>query len=308
VNNRPIKNIAASIHQRLLNEARTSGRPFNELLQHYAMERFLYRLSLSEYSDNFVLKGALMFIAWNAPIWRPTRDIDLLGFVDNRIENIISVTKAICLQSVQEDGLVFNPNTVKGENIIETGEYDGVRITFRGNLGSARIPMQIDIGFGDLVYPSTITTQYPTILDFPSPKVRGYSRESVVAEKLEAMVKLGIINSRMKDFFDVWYLAKMYDFAGIDLSSAILSTFSNRETELPLDVKARMTAVAKDSSKNPQWQGFIRNNRLEDAPESFSQVVEAIIEFLEPVINALIKGQIFDVTWRAPGAWVNTSR
>ena len=143
--NRPIKNIAASVNQRLLNQARTSGCPFNELLQHYAMERFLYRLSLSEYSENFVLKGALMFIAWNAPIWRPTRDIDLLGFVDNRIENIISVTKAICLQSVEEDGLIFDPNTVKGENIIETGEYEGVMITFIGNLGNARIPMQIDL-------------------------------------------------------------------------------------------------------------------------------------------------------------------
>lgn len=177
------KNIAASLRQRLLNKARETGRPFSELLQYFAMERFLYRLSKSEHTDKFILKGALMLAAWKAPLLRPTMDIDVLGRTTNDMEAILAIVKDICGVVVQpEDGLVFNAATVQGERIAEAAEYEGVRVRFRAILDSARIPMQLDIGFGDVVVPEATPTIYPTILDLPAPHLLGYSRESTVAE------------------------------------------------------------------------------------------------------------------------------
>ena len=173
--------IAASVRQRLLNRARDTGRPFSELLQYFAMERFLYRLSRSVHADKFVLKGALMFAAWQAPVTRPTMDIDLLGIMDNSVDAIVAIAKEICLQEVEPDGLVFDPDSLGGERIVEDTDYGGVRVRFRGTLGTARVTMQLDIGFGDVVVPKPETADYPTILDLPVPRLRGYSRESAIA-------------------------------------------------------------------------------------------------------------------------------
>jgi predicted nucleotidyltransferase component of viral defense system len=202
VKGRPPKNIAASVRQRLLMMARETSRPFNELLQYFAMERFLYRLSKSRYADNFVLKGALMLTVWEAPLTRPTMDIDLLGRIDNSIETIADLTREICRQEVELDGIDFDAATVEPERIAEDADYEGIRVRFRGSLDTARIVIQLDIGFGDTVIPSPEPVSYPTLLDLPAPHIRGYSRESTIAEKFEAMVKLGILNSRMKDFYD----------------------------------------------------------------------------------------------------------
>ncbi|MEE8210918.1 MAG: nucleotidyl transferase AbiEii/AbiGii toxin family protein [Acidiferrobacterales bacterium] len=229
---RSVSNVAASVHQRLLNVARQTNRPFNELLQYFAVERFVYRLSRSPHADKFVLKGALMFVVWRAPVSRPTMDIDLLGFVESRIDSIVTVTKEVCMQKVDPDGLLFDPESVQGERIVEDADYQGVRIRFRGSLGTARITMQLDVGFGDVVVPRPTMAAYPTILSFPAPQLRGYSRESAVAEKLEAMVKLGVLNSRMKDFYDIWFLARQFDFDGRILTKAILKTFATRGTTL----------------------------------------------------------------------------
>ena len=190
------KNIAASVHQRLRNKARETGRPFNELLQYFAMERFLYRLSKSPYAVNFVLKGALMLTVWEAPISRPTMDIDLLGRIDNSIEAIVAATKDICSQEVEPDGIIFKPAGIEGQHITEDADYEGVRVRFRGTLGAAQITMQLDIGFGDVVIPAADSLEYPTILDLPAPKLRCYSKKSTIAEKFEAMIKLGALNSR----------------------------------------------------------------------------------------------------------------
>ena len=209
------KNIGASVRQRLLNKARETGRPFSELLQYFAMERFLYRLSKSEYADKFVLKGALMLTAWNAPLLRPTMDIDLLGRIGNDIGAMAAIVREICAGRVEpDDGLVFDAATVQGERIAEAAEYEGVRIRFRATLDAARIQMQLDIGFGDIVVPAAVPTIYPTILDLPAPHLLAYSRETAIAEKFEAMVKLGELNSRMKDFFDIWLLSRSFDFDG----------------------------------------------------------------------------------------------
>ncbi len=296
------KNIGASVRQRLLNKARETGRPFSELLQYFAMERFLYRLSQSPHADKFILKGALMLAAWKAPLLRPTMDIDLLGRTANDIEAIVAIVKELCAVVVQpEDGLVFDADTVHGERIAEAAEYEGVRVRFRATLDAARIPMQLDIGFGDVLVPAAIPTIYPTILHLPAPHLLGYSRETAVAEKFEAMVKLGELNSRMKDFFDLWLLARSFDFDGSRLSEAIEKTFNRRGTVLP---NGEPVALRGEFSGNPQkraqWVGFIRRMKLRDVP-ALTEIVDELRAFLLPVIQALPAREHFHFKWLASG-------
>ena len=296
-------NIAASVRQRLLNKARETGRPFSELLQYFAMERFLYRLSKSDHAGKFVLKGALMFTAWQAPVTRPTMDIDLLGITDNSVDKIAAIAREVCLQEVEPDGLVFEPDSVGGERIVEDTDYGGVRVRFRGTLGTARVTMQLDIGFGDVVVPEPELADYPTILDLPVPRLRGYSRESAVAEKFEAMVKLGVLNSRVKDFFDIWLLSRQFDFAGETLALAIERTFTTRGTTVTGDPIALTEDFAKESFRQTQWHGFVRKNRLQGTPANFADIVEAIAVFLGPVVRALAASEGFQRSWKAPGPW-----
>jgi hypothetical protein len=303
VTGRPSKNIAASVRQRLLNKAKETGRTFSELLQYFAMERFLYRLSKSRYVDNFVLKGALMLTAWEAPLTRPTMDIDLLGRIDNSIETIIDVTREMCRQEVEPDGIFFDVTTIEAERIAEDAEYEGIRVRFRGSLDTAQIVMQLDIGFGDIIIPSPELTNYPTLLDLPAPHLFGYSRESTIAEKFEAMVKLGILNSRMKDFFDIWLISRQFDFNGVTLVEAILKTFSTRRTRIPAEPVALTDAFANDTTKAVQWRGFLRKNRLSGAPKDLMEVIIFIGAFLKPISERLAAGHVFNSTWKAPGPW-----
>ena len=296
-------NIAASVRQRLLNKARETGHPFSELLQYFAMERILYRLSKSAHAGKFVLKGALMFTAWQAPVTRPTMDIDLLGITDNSVDKIAAIAREVCLQEVEPDGLIFEPDSVGGERIVEDADYGGVRVRFRGTLGTARVTMQLDIGFGDVVVPEPEMADYPTILDLPVPRLRGYSRESAVAEKFEAMVKLGVLNSRVKDFFDIWLLSRQFDFAGETLALAIERTFTARGTTNTGDPIALTEDFAKESFRQTQWQGFVRKNRLQGTPANFEDIVETIAIFLGPVVRALAAGEGFQGSWKAPGPW-----
>ncbi len=218
------RNIAASVRQRLLNQARNDKRPFSELLQYYAMERFLYRLSQSGHADRFILKGALMLRVWFSPQastqFRPTMDIDMLGLTSNEEDSIIDKIKDIISVDTEPDGLIFDLDSIRAERITEDADYEGIRVRFTGSLDTARIHMQIDVGFGDIVHPEPVESELPTILDFPAPKLLCYSRESAIAEKFEAMLKLGELNSRMKDFFDIWLLSQQFDYDGADLAEA----------------------------------------------------------------------------------------
>lgn len=297
------KNVTASVRQRLLNHARATGRPFNELLQYFAMERFLYRLSQSPHAERFVLKGALMLTTWGVSLTRPTKDIDLLGQVANDIEPIMAVVKELCRQEVEPDGLDFDATSVLGERIAEEAEYEGVRVRFRGNLGTARVSMQIDVGFGDVVVPGPVSTDYPTILDLPAPRIRGYTRESVVAEKFHTMVLRGLLNSRMRDFFDVWVLSRQFDFEGGVLAAAIRETFARRGLEFEPRPVTLTDEFAADAAKAAQWRGFLRKNRLEGAPVELAAVIKAIAGFLGPVVDVLSQGRAFDDRWVAPGPW-----
>ncbi len=300
-----ITNVAASIHQLLLNKAKKSSRPFNELLQHFAIERFIYRLSISPHADQFILKGALMFSAWCGPASRPTMDIDLLGKIDNRIDTITTVMKDVCLIDVEPDGISFNAETVEAARITEDAEYEGVRTRVHGNLGKARISIQVDIGFGDVVVPHAGMVLYPTILDFPAPELKGYTMESTIAEKFQAMVKLGVLNSRMKDFYDIWFLSRTFDFKSEVLIEAIVKTFDKRNTPVNLKTALFDPSFGMDREKNVQWRGFISKAKLTGtgAPESFGNIVAAVKVFLEPLAAAIIEQKWFNSVWTAPGPW-----
>jgi hypothetical protein len=297
------KNLPASVRQRLTNKAKETNRPFQEVLQYFAMERFLYRLAQSRHADKFVLKGALMFTAWGAPASRPTKDIDLLARMDNAVEAVVAVMREVCGQAVDPDGLVFDVGSVAGEAIKEDADYSGVRVTFQVTLQNARVPMQIDTGFGDVVTPAATRTDYPALLEFAAPQLLGYPRETVVAEKFEAMTKLGLLNSRMKDFYDVWLLSRQYDFDGATLATAVQRTFANRKTAVAPSPTALTSAFGSDVSKRSQWQAFLRKTKLDGVPASLQAVIDELVPFLGPVAAAVESGSTFEQRWVAPGPW-----
>ncbi len=302
---KPIKDLAASVHQRLLDKARQAGRPFNELLQYFAIERFLYRLSQSKYAKNLLLKGALMLNVWEgSSLPRATLDIDFLGQrISSDVDSVVQVIQEICGQPVDPDGIAFDPASLRGARIAEDAGYEGVRVRFKGSLGNARLSMQLDVGFGDVVVPSEQAMTYPTILDFPAPHLRGYSKESTVAEKFEAAVRLGHLNSRMKDFFDIWFMSRQFDFDGHILARAIKETFSRRGTELLPEAVPLTSPFAGDSKKAVQWRAFRKRSRLELAPENFIDVMAAVADFLKPVATAISAGGPFKARWSPAGPW-----
>jgi hypothetical protein len=298
---KPLNNIAASVRQRLLNKARTDQRPFNELLQYYAMERFLYRLSCSPHAECFILKGALMLRAWRAPLQRPTMDIDMLGRTSNDEAQIRTLLQEVLAVEVPPDGLVFDASRIITERIAEDADYEGIRLRFPALLGTARITVQIDIGFSDRVYPGPEEVKLPTILDFPPPRLLGYTRESAIAEKFEAMIALGELNSRMKDFYDIWLLSRQFDFDGQILAEAIAQTMDHRHTALPDEVSAFSERFI--TAKQAQWRAFRNRLGQEHIPVEFSAVVTAIDSFLRPIMAARRAGLPFVATWVAPGPW-----
>ncbi len=301
---RALSNLPAWVHQLLLNKARQAHRPFSELLQYYAIERFLYRLSKSPHAARFILKGALMFTVWKLDAYRPTKDIDLLGKTANQVESVVDIAREVCAQPVAPDGLVFDPATVKGARIAEQANYEGVRIRFQANLGTARMTLQLDIGFGDVVVPAPQPIEYPALLEFEAPRLRGYSKESLVAEKLESMVARGILNSRMKDYFDIWALSRQFDFDGQTLGHAIAKTFSNRGTKIVPEPISLTAKFADDPTKRSQWRGFIRKSRLVASPD-LGEVIVAIANFVGPLLTALNAAKSTRGKWKPPGPWVD---
>jgi hypothetical protein len=297
------RNAAASIRARLLNKARAEKLDFNQLLTRYALERILYRLSISGQRGQFLLKGALLFDLWFDVPHRPTHDVDLLGFGSAEIPHLENLFREIS-QIKGDDGIVFQADSVKAAEIRKEANYAGVRVTMLGLLDGARCPVQIDIGFGDAITPGPEDVQYPVILDgMPQPQLRVYPRYTVVAEKLEAMVSLGILNSRMKDYFDLWILSRHSDFEGAVLTEAIRATFERRGTGIPAGTPLGLAdEFAQDEQKNKQWQAFQRKNALEPMP--LITVIAALREFLLPVLAALAVGDNrCDCQWRSGAGW-----
>lgn len=296
------KNLGASIRDRLLNKARTEKLDFNLLLTRYAIERMLYRMSISKQRDQFLLKGALLFDLWFDVPHRPTHDADFLGFGSAELPHIEALFREVSQIQV-DDGMVFQPETVKADEIRKEANYSGVRVTLVGLLNGARCPVQLDIGFGDAVVPGPDEVDYPTILsDLPGPHLRVYPRYTVVAEKLEAMISLGMLNSRMKDYFDLWILANHSDFDGAVLSRAIRATFERRHTYIPSGIPIGLTdEFVNDAQKEKQWQAFLRKNALNQT--QLSDVVADLKLVLLPILHALLAGGGYDHPWHAGQGW-----
>ncbi|MCG8421350.1 MAG: nucleotidyl transferase AbiEii/AbiGii toxin family protein [Proteobacteria bacterium] len=302
--NTRITNMAASVRARLLQRAKADGRPFSELLQYYAMERFLYRLSRSEYADRFILKGALMLSLWGGPLTRATKDIDLLGRTTSTVDELVDAVRS-CLQiDVDEDGLRFEPQSVLGEAIRLAARYHGVRVRFRAQLGTARISLQVDVGFGDVITPGAQPIEYPTLLDFEAPRLLGTTPETTIAEKFEAMVILDMANTRMKDFLDLWMLAQRLPLSGEVLQRAIDATFRRRRTTLPeSDPVALTPAFHSVPAKKSQWRAYARKAGIQGSVPALDEAIVQIHSFVMPVVRALVAGTPFQDMWPPGGPW-----
>ncbi len=297
------RDIAASIRQRLLNLAKLKHENFDYVLRQYLIQRLLYRLSISDYKSQFLLKGATLFWVWNQDIHRPTRDIDLLGSGSNNKLYLADVFKRVVSLHV-EDGLAFDVQDIQVQDIKENATYQGVRITGHARLDQASIPFQVDIGFGDAVTPSPERIQIPSYLDLPVANIRAYPVYTVVAEKFQAMVELGIANSRLKDFFDVWVIAGQFDLDGSILKDAISATFSQRKTDTRLQNLTIFSDDFKhDQQKAIQWKAFLNKNQIENT-QAFSDIMNALETFLLPPYSCLVAQQKFSLRWSfEPRCW-----
>ena len=275
--------LARSVQVRLARHAKMIGVDPNLVLARYAVERFLYRLSRSSHGDRFVLKGALLLLAWLGDTLRPTRDADLLGFGDLSDDALVKIFIEVCNVEVEPDAMTFLTDTVRVAPIRLEDNYGGHRVTLQSRLGAARLRVQVDVGIGDIVTPGPTWLDYPSLLDLPRPRLRAYSRASVIAEKLHAMVLLGSANSRMKDYFDVRALLREDALSPGELERAIAATFERRRTALPEDVPLGLSdEFARDASKQAQWKAFLDKNRL-TAPD-LQEVVAEVRDFLaEPM-------------------------
>ena len=282
----------------MLNIAAGRGEDFGLVLVRYALERLLYRLSQSGFRDHFILKGAMLFQVWTHTPHRPTRDLDLLGRGDPSLEHCQEVFRQLCRISVEDDGLTFSAETVSVEKIKEDQDYEGVRVKFLARLDNARIPVQVDVGFGDAVTSGLL--DYPTLLPMSAPRIQAYPMETVVAEKTEAVVHLGMLNSRMKDFYDIWFLARTFPFDLRILSAALQATFDRRKTELDPDgLQTLLADLSGDGAKRIQWRAFLRKSSLA-APDDFAIVNDAIREFLMAPASV---GRETEGTWPPGGPW-----
>jgi predicted nucleotidyltransferase component of viral defense system len=277
---KPVRNIGASIRARLLNLAKERNQPFDLLLTRFALERFLYRLSTSKYRNRFVLKGAMLTTTWFDDPHRPTRDLDLLGFGDPDPEATLGVFREICAVKA-DDAVAFDIDGLSIDLIRDEAEYRGLRIKAYAVVDGARVRVIIDIGFGDAIEPGLTETDLPVLLDLPAPRLRAYARETVIAEKFQAMVALGRANSRMKDFYDIWLLSQTYEFKDDKLARAISATFERRNTAIPAGRPDALSQVfAEDSTKVQQWAAFVDN--VDVKPGSLATVVADLAGFLMP--------------------------
>lgn len=298
------KNLVASVHQRLLNHAKLAKDEPQLVLMRYCLERLLYRLSESEHAAEFVVKGAMLFLVWTGEPHRATKDLDLLSLKSASLERLEKMFQELCGLAVTADGLIWLPETVRAVEIRENAVYEGIRVTLEARLGKARIPLQVDIGFGDVITPKAQEAVFPALLDFPAPHLRMYPKETVVAEKLEAMVKLGLMNSRMKDYYDIWALSQEFDFDGELLSKAVQATFKRRKTELPAVLPLALSAeFSSDATKQRQYQAFIKRGRLKLSDSSLEKVVTVLQGFLGPVLTLLAAGAPLKKQWPKGGPW-----
>ncbi|HBQ14648.1 MAG TPA: hypothetical protein DEF51_27150 [Myxococcales bacterium] len=294
---------AASVRTRLLTLSRERGEEFQRVLVRFGIERLLYRLSQSEHAAGFVLKGATLFSVWADTPHRPTKDLDLLGFGSPDPDRLVEVFVAVVQAPVEADGIVFDAASITASEIRADQEYDGIRLTMEAMLGTARIPIQVDVGFGDATAIPPAPVEVPTLLsDQPAPTLRAYSREVVVAEKFHAIVHLGLPNTRMKDYYDLVVLSRRFEFDGAPLGEAVAATFERRGTAVPKTCPEGLDDdFATDATKTKQWRAFLRRTGVEDDQELLD-VVRALRAFLLPVATAVVEDGPAGA-WPPGGPW-----
>lgn len=300
----PVKNISASVLGRLRNQAEIMERPFAEILQYYAMERLLYRLSKTKYADKFILKGGLLFYVWDLPLRRPTKDIDFRGYGSNNSRDILKVFNAIISESAPEDGIVFDPQSISVDETQMDADYQGIRVKVNAFLERTRIPIQIDIGFSDELASKAESIKYPNILpDLKTTRMKGYPKESVIAEKFHAMVRHAALNSRMKDYYDLWLILKTFEFECRSLQKAMETTFKKRDTELPAERPVSLT-VEFASVNQTRWINFLQKMKLENLESnSLTDIIEMIWDFLQTPLQASIHKTKSKLKWIPNKGW-----
>lgn len=303
-----IPNVGHSVFERLLNQARSRGVDFNLLLQRYGIERLLYRLSVSSHANSFILKGASLLLVWLNQEYRVTRDVDLLGFGPSDADRLNSVFTDLCQAGLDEnDGIIFFADSIAIDPTREGQLYVGVRIRLRAKLHGAEIPIQVDVGFGDAITPAAERIEYPTLLGSPTFELLAIPRYTMIAEKLEAIVHLGIANTRLKDFYDVWLLSMQMSFEGSVLQEAIRNTFARRGTQIPEGKPvAFLDDFKSDPQKQAQWRAFVNKLNPLDAHEDLAAVVDAVAAFCMPAMAAAKSNEVFGEHWQKGGPWTAT--
>lgn len=301
---RPVTNMAASVRSRLAAVRESTGRDYQGLMIQYAFERLLYRLSVSSHRHLFLVKGAMLFTVWQGSPHRMTRDLDLLGSGEPGIGRLEHIFRELAELPVEDDGILFDSASVKGAEIRAEARYTGIRIDMTAKLDSAKLALQIDIGFGDDFQDKPDEISLPSLLDMPSPQLKAYRRETVLAEKLEAVVQLGLLNTRLKDYFDIWFLGHNFAFEGPALSSSIKATFTRRQTPLPTGIPRGLTEdYWNDSSKVAAWNAFYKKAGVAADKPGLETVVRFVAAFLGPPLLAAVRDEAFESHWPAGGPW-----
>lgn len=302
-----VKNVAASVHARLVAHAnRHIDLEAEYVFRKYGVERFLYRLAQSDLQSIFILKGAALLDVWNPRGHRTTRDADFLAEITYTSGELEQVVRDICTTEVEPDGLAYLTDTVEAKEIRQTSHYKGYRVTMLAMLGRAQIPVQIDVGFGDAVTPEPWELKYPTILDQPAPSLLGYPKETVIAEKLEAMISIGLENTRFKDIYDIIILQRSYAFDGLLLTKAVKATFKRRETTVPEDEVHPFGAIYCNETMNQtRWEAFLRKIDTNVVTTDLCEAIHELTVFCWPLIQTLKDNTIRLGLWTPESGWIN---
>ena len=300
---RQITNLPASVLQRLRNESRKRNQIFQEILTYYGLERFLYRLSKSDYCERFVLKGALVMMTWPTRILRTTRDLDFRAYIRSDQDEVSRIIREICTVDIEPDAIRFDVDSVKTEIIIERAKYPGVRVYLIGYIEAVKIPLQIDLGFTDEINPPPMVVNFPTILDFPYPVVYAYQPETVLSEKVEAIYYLGDLNTRMNDFYDIWVISNEFQIDGSSLLEAVSTTFKTRGTRFEVKLSTLFSEEFIDS-KSDLWKAFLAGiGKEENASTNFESILVRIVEFIQPIMDVLTNDSKLDKKWDPKKGW-----
>ncbi len=295
-----------SIRDRLKNIARANDEDFNHVVVRYGLERMLYRLSKSEHSDQFVLKGATLFLYWQGEPHRPTIDADFTAIAEMGIEELEKIVKNLCnLEIDSEDGVIFLTETIEGKKIREGRAYEGIRVNLKALLGTQEFGVQLDVGFGDSMVPAPEEIDYPVLLDFPSPRLKAYQKETIISEKFQNMIEMGLVNSRVKDFYDIWFLCKNFEFDGLELQDAFTGTFKRRKTAVPEVIPLSLTdEMDQDEVMRTRWTVFLNDLGLRGEDLPLIDVINQIRSFVMPVSRSIHKKEEFDKIWKPDKGWI----